>query len=264
MKAARQIRAFVRLAKGHLAYGGRRQLGRLLQGYCELSLGGSFFDGRSHSERYCPCCEWSGRRFRPYIAAGYTSLDAVCPKCNSHARHRGHLLYYRADLDLLEKKGRLLYFAPERGILPHLRGASGLAVETADYRDVPGMDHRYDVTNLDVEDDAFDYIICHRVIEHVRDDRKASEELYRVLKPGGLAIISVPISWNRDVTIEFGEPNPLCDGHYYDYGLDFQNRMTHEFEVTERRFSRLFDAQTFRRLALCEDSIFECRKRRPR
>jgi SAM-dependent methyltransferase len=40
--------------------------------------------------------------------------------------------------------------------------------------------------------DSFDVILSHEVLEHVRDDRQAVEEMLRVLKPGGIILIFVP------------------------------------------------------------------------
>jgi SAM-dependent methyltransferase len=45
---------------------------------------------------------------------------------------------------------------------------------------------------LPFEDDAFDVIMLHEVIEHVDDDRRAIEEAVRCLKPGGKVIIFAP------------------------------------------------------------------------
>lgn len=39
---------------------------------------------------------------------------------------------------------------------------------------------------------SIDFCICHEVVEHVADDRRALAELYRVVKPGGYLLISVP------------------------------------------------------------------------
>lgn len=39
---------------------------------------------------------------------------------------------------------------------------------------------------------AFDLILSHEVLEHVRDDRSSIEEMVRVLKPGGVIVLFVP------------------------------------------------------------------------
>lgn len=46
-----------------------------------------------------------------------------------------------------------------------------------------------------LEDDTFDVVVSFQVIEHIQDDALFLEEIHRVLKPGGKAIISTP---NRD------------------------------------------------------------------
>jgi SAM-dependent methyltransferase len=48
------------------------------------------------------------------------------------------------------------------------------------------------VTDLALEDGSIDWVLCTEVIEHIENDRDAVLELGRVLKPGGLALISVP------------------------------------------------------------------------
>lgn len=48
-----------------------------------------------------------------------------------------------------------------------------------------------DITNQPFNDKSFDVVACLETIEHV-DDMACVEEIYRVLKPGGLAIISTP------------------------------------------------------------------------
>jgi len=49
-----------------------------------------------------------------------------------------------------------------------------------------------DVTNLDFADNFFDAIIGVGLIEYLTDYRAAFQEFYRVLKPGGIVIVTVP------------------------------------------------------------------------
>lgn len=48
---------------------------------------------------------------------------------------------------------------------------------------------------LPFRDDFFDVVICSEVLEHVVDVEACLSELYRVLKPEGIAMISVPRFW---------------------------------------------------------------------
>ena len=51
-----------------------------------------------------------------------------------------------------------------------------------------------DATGMPFGDGTFDRVIAAEVLEHVLDDQRAMNELARVLRPGGLAAITVP-SW---------------------------------------------------------------------
>lgn len=46
--------------------------------------------------------------------------------------------------------------------------------------------------NIPLLAESFDVILSHEVLEHVQDDRKAVEEMTRLLRPGGTMIIFVP------------------------------------------------------------------------
>jgi SAM-dependent methyltransferase len=52
--------------------------------------------------------------------------------------------------------------------------------------------HRADLAVLPFDDDSFDLITCFEVIEHVADQKRALEELRRVLRPDGVLFISSP------------------------------------------------------------------------
>ncbi len=51
---------------------------------------------------------------------------------------------------------------------------------------------RADFRGLPVRSESFDLITCIDVLEHIEDDRAALVELSRVLRPGGLLVLSVP------------------------------------------------------------------------
>jgi len=71
-----------------------------------------------------------------------------------------------------------------------------------------GIEHEgtiHDRSNIDLfgtayeipaEDASFDSAICTAVLEHLEEPELALRECYRVLKPGGVAIYSVPFIWH--------------------------------------------------------------------
>ena len=53
----------------------------------------------------------------------------------------------------------------------------------------------YDGRTLPLPDASVDFAISFEVLEHVHDERRALDELFRVLKPGARLAISVPNRW---------------------------------------------------------------------
>jgi ubiquinone/menaquinone biosynthesis C-methylase UbiE len=49
-----------------------------------------------------------------------------------------------------------------------------------------------DIHKLPLKDGSVDVLICFEVIEHVQDPFKAVQELFRVLHPGGLLLLTTP------------------------------------------------------------------------
>jgi len=70
---------------------------------------------------------------------------------------------------------------------------TGAAVELARKRfelyDLPGKFQTADAENLDFADESFDLVYSHGVLHHTPDTAKAIREIYRVLRPGGRAIV---------------------------------------------------------------------------
>ena len=66
----------------------------------------------------------------------------------------------------------------------------------------------YDITQVDAPNSSFDLVICFHVLEHVEEDRTAMQELYRVLKKRGKALIQTPFKDGdifEDITIRTSE-----------------------------------------------------------
>lgn len=251
--------------KSHFLKGGINGLVRLFLG---TILYGLSFIPTPFKRKQCSCCDWSGLFFKPYVSRSYVTFNALCPSCGSHNRHRGHMLYYK-KMGLIKKTGDILYFGPEAGVLSYLNESSTLNIMTSNYEDgvtVNKMlnesvsDFKFDIMDIDCEDNKWDFILCHRVIEHVPDDRKAIKELYRVLKPGGALFLSVPINLSLDATEDFDEPNPLINEHFYDYGLDFKNRIYSGFNIKEEFFSVFSTAAEWKKFSLSEDVMYVCDK----
>src|ERR1700761_5833276 len=71
-------------------------------------------------------------------------------------------------------------------------------------------------------DASFDTVVSFETIEHLDQDRRFIAELRRVLRPGGLLILSTP---NKDVTSPDGPP--LNPWHVREYGLaDLEGLLT--------------------------------------
>ena len=60
----------------------------------------------------------------------------------------------------------------------------------ADMRSGPGVDVLLNLHDIDLPSDSVGTVICIATLEHVEYPRKAMEEIRRILKPGGLAIIT--------------------------------------------------------------------------
>jgi len=167
------------------------------------------FFGRKYN---CPVCDSDVRGFRPkgfqfpvlaekqVIGGGYR-LNAQCPVCKSTDRERLLYLYLSKKTNILSEQVKLLHVAPEPGLSAFLESLTNVDYITADISKESVMVNM-DITDINFPDESFDVIICNHVLEHIIDDRKAMQELHRVLKIGGWAILQVPISLSEGKTCE--------------------------------------------------------------
>lgn len=54
--------------------------------------------------------------------------------------------------------------------------------EKSDNQNPLVADRKIDIADINFEDNYFDFIICNHVLEHIRDDRKAMSELFKIKK----------------------------------------------------------------------------------
>jgi len=66
----------------------------------------------------------------------------------------------------------------------------GIEFVGTDMRHGPGVDRVMDLHNLPLPDSSVGTALCIATLEHVREPWTASNEIYRVLKPDGIAVIS--------------------------------------------------------------------------
>ncbi|MFZ6027455.1 MAG: methyltransferase domain-containing protein [Chloroflexota bacterium] len=55
------------------------------------------------------------------------------------------------------------------------------------------LDYICDATDIPVEDNYFDAVLCTEVLEHVPEPDRVLQEISRILKPNGLAFLSAPL-----------------------------------------------------------------------
>jgi SAM-dependent methyltransferase len=144
-----------------------------------------------------------GKSFRKFLPYGYGKQreNALSPSTLSLERHRLLWMYLKEKTDFFTAQKTMLHMAPEQCFLPLFRKQKNLDYTTADLYS-PIADVKADICNLPFEESSFDVVFCNHVLEHITDDTKAMQELYRVLKPGGMGIFQIPQDLSRATTFE--------------------------------------------------------------
>lgn len=95
-----------------------------------------------------------------------------------------------------------------------LRGMfSGKEFLGCDMRAGPGVDRVEDVSEMTLADESAGTIICLETFEHVFEVRRAFDEVYRVLKPGGLFILTSPFHFRiHGYPDDYWRMTPSCLG----------------------------------------------------
>lgn len=190
----------------------------------------------------------NGKSYRKFLPYGYATLreNVLSPGTLSLERHRLLWLYLKNETSVFTDSIKVLHFAPEQAFYKRFRKIKNWEYTTTDLNS-PIADVKADICDLPFQKNEFDLIICNHVLEHIQDDTKAMQELFRILKPGGTAILQVPYEANRKTTFE---DNSITDpkertrifgqyDHVRVYGMDyFQKLESIGFEVEAADYTK--------------------------
>ncbi len=217
---------------------------------------------------HCPVDGRSYRKFLPYGRI-HPRPNALCPGSLTLERHRLLWLYLQEKTNFFDKPIRLLHVAPEICFVERFERLSHIDYLSADL-DSPWAQVKMDLHDVPFADNSFDVALCNHVMEHVRDDIRCMQEILRVLKPGGWAIIQSP---TYDLETTYEDPSIVDpkereraygqDDHLRRYGHDYGDRLRQAgFVVTEDDYVKHFSPEKIRYYALLpEEIIYFCEKK---
>ena len=183
---------------------------------------------------FCTVCGNYVQEFKPFLTESGTVQEAVfCPMCGSWHRWRFQRYVLSKYTEIFEKPCSVLCFAPEDYLIKTIAELNPeCSLVTADIQYGRG-NLKLDIMNMSVfADNSFDYFIANHVLEHVTDDKKAVDEIKRIIKPNGKIILSLPVSKEYPITIEDTPDNGREDrirlfgqsDHVRGYGTDYRAR----------------------------------------
>lgn len=208
-----------------------------------------------------------GKSFRQFLPYGYGSQrnNVLSPSTLSLERHRLLWLYLQRETDFFTatEKKCVLHFAPEQEFYKRFKKQANIDYTTTDLLS-PLADIKADICNLPFDDNTYDIIFCNHVLEHIPDDTKAMQELYRVLKPGGMGIFQIPQDLNRATTFSddsITDPKVRAKifgqyDHVRVYGRDYFDQLRRiGFTVVEERYTEKLTPEEVERYCLAPGEI---------
>jgi SAM-dependent methyltransferase len=208
-----------------------------------------------------------GKNFRKFLPYGYGKQreNALSPSTLSLERHRLMWLFLRDETTFFtsNKKLKTLHIAPEQCFLDIFRKQENLEYTTSDLES-PIADVKADICDLPFKDNSFDVVFCNHVLEHITDDKKAMQELFRVMKRGGFGVFQIPQDLLRETTFE---DNSITDkkeraeifgqyDHVRIYGKDYFNKLRSiGFKVDEIDYTQKISSEKLERFCLMKNEI---------
>lgn len=182
------------------------------------------------SYSYCNLCKSRDVKFLDFNKR----QEVQCSSCKSLERHRMSGIYFESNP--IESNFVVLHIAPELITYQYLSSKS-LNYESGDlfpqlYKDIPNV-KKMDLTALPHGNETFDFVYASHILEHIPEDKKAINEIFRVTKKNGSALIMVPQDLRRETTYEdFSITSPQDrlkhfgqTDHVRWYGRDFSQRL---------------------------------------
>ncbi|QED36245.1 class I SAM-dependent methyltransferase [Antarcticibacterium arcticum] len=212
-----------------------------------------------------------GKTFRKFLPYGYENQreNVLSPSTLSLERHRLLWLYLARETGFFRDKLKVLHFAPEQAFYKRFRRLKNLDYTTTDLNS-PLADVKADITKLPFEDNSYDFILCNHVLEHIPDDTKAMQELYRILRPRGTAILQIPQDLSREKTFEDNSITSKTErakifgqyDHVRVYGKDYFNKLRQiGFKVEEVDYTKTLPAEEIDKYRIAQGEIIPvCRK----
>lgn len=208
-----------------------------------------------------------GKSFRMFLPYGYGTQrnNVLSPSTLSLERHRLLWLYLQRETDFFTASAikKVLHFAPEQEFYKRFQKQSNISYTTTDLLS-PLADVKADICNLPFADNSYDIIFCNHVLEHIPNDTKAMQELYRVLKPGGMGIFQIPQDLSRETTfsddsITDAKERAKIFGQYDHvrvYGRDYFDKLRSiGFQVVEENYTEKLSAEEVEKYCLAKGEI---------
>lgn len=208
--------------KGTFNKGKFKQLEYFLKG-----LRAPIFKLLNHKSKHkydCPICGYNG----PFMNKN-NRLRAKCPKCGELERARMAMLVVNQIYDDSKaSETDVLHVSPENFLRKIFKEKYKSYISSDLYRE--DVDHQFDIQSIPYPDNSFDLVFASHVLEYVKDDRQAIQEIKRVLRPGGLAFLPVPMLHDKTIDFEERPPNKRI---IRETGIDYFDRYREVFsEVT--------------------------------
>ena len=168
----------------------------------------------------CPICNYKG----PFMDKN-NRHHAKCPKCGELERARMAMLVVNEIYDDHKaSQTDVLHISPENFLRKIFKKKYKSYISSDLYR--KDVDHQFDIEEIPYPDNSFDLVFASHVLEYVKNDKKAINEIKRVLRSGGLAFLPVPMLHDKTIDFEERPPNKRI---IRETGVDYFDRYREVF-----------------------------------